>query len=183
MVKIPGIYDHKKQQKLFQTLLEGVDKKAGYGELFYFGVSTGLRISDILTLKVADLGQKMQVLEAKTGKIKQIDLPVELVHLLGDYVASRELTPSDRLFPVSRQAVLSHFKRAGKRIGLPDVGTHTMRITYAWNVFCLTECVFATQRALQHKYVSTTVGYLIGGVTWALEGLYGGKFKGIPPCI
>lgn len=183
MVRVGGVYDQRKQQELFLTLLEGVGKKAGYGELFYFGVATGLRISDILALKVADFRQKMQVQEAKTGKIKQIELSPELICMLENYISGRELAPTDRVFPVSRQAVLSHFKRAGKQIGLPDVGTHTMRITYAWNVFTLTGSIFATQSALQHKYVSTTVGYLLGGLKWLLGGKYRGKFKGIPPCI
>jgi len=48
-----------------------------------------------------------------------------------------------------------------------------MRKTYAWNVLRTTRSIPATQRALQHAFLSTTMIYIADGLQWLLVAFYG----------
>jgi len=47
-------------------------------------------------------------------------------------------------------------------------------------VLCLSRDFEAVQKALNHKYLSTTLGYLVDGVLWAIGQTYS-NFLGIEP--
>jgi len=102
-----------------------------YGVLYYFGVASGLRIGDILGVRVRDIQIDMKVLESKTCKFKEFRLDDQVYELIRNYISVKELDYADRLFPVTRQTVLRHFRRAAEALGLKDIGTHSMRKTYA----------------------------------------------------
>jgi integrase len=128
---VTGIYDHGKQHEMF-TVLSGEDgKHLMYGVLYYFGVATGLRVGDILAVKVGQVGAEMDVREAKTGKIKRIKLDDQILRLISGYVDLKGLQSADRLFATTRQTVHRRFKIAGEACGLENIGTHSMRKTYA----------------------------------------------------
>ena len=55
--------------------------------LFMIGINTGLRVSDILPLRVRDVkGAKMRVLEQKTNKIRSILINEKLRIALDKYI-------------------------------------------------------------------------------------------------
>ncbi|PFR50577.1 tyrosine-type recombinase/integrase, partial [Bacillus cereus] len=59
--------------------------------LFVIGINTGLRISDILKLKVGDLkGSHISMREMKTGKQKRIQVTVALRRELKWYIEDME---------------------------------------------------------------------------------------------
>src|SRR6476620_9571498 len=59
--------------------------------LFVMGINTGLRISDILKLKVGDLkGSHISMREMKTGKQKRIEITSTLRRELRWYIEERE---------------------------------------------------------------------------------------------
>ena len=62
----------KDKEKLNQVIdnLGGIRNKM----LFRLGLNTGLRISDILDLKVSDIKRTIELKEQKTGKIKRFQL-------------------------------------------------------------------------------------------------------------
>jgi len=177
--KVLGIYEDSSQWQMLAHLTE---KSPMIGAIFLLGVSTGLRISDLLALRVEDVGENFQVVESKTKKIREIHLPKNIWRNLKDYIDFRGLEGSDKLFPTTRQTVHKYFALYGHEKGIRSVGTHSMRVTYAWNVYRRSTCLLAVKKAMNHKYISTTILYLVGGLEW-LVGRYMGEFGGIEPCF
>jgi len=109
-------------------------KSPMYGVMYYVGVATGLRIGDILRLRLCDFGLDgmLRVMEQKTSKIKILELPPKLLKLVNEFADAQELDLDEPLFPISRQTALAQIKKAAKKIGISaDIGTHSMRKTYA----------------------------------------------------
>jgi len=127
MQKVKGIYDDDGQLLMMATLTYD---KPMMGALFYLGVVSGLRISDLLALRFEDVGREFVVTEGKTGKKKRVVLPKEGWQFVQLYAESKNLATGDRLFPTTRQTVLRYFKRVANDLGLDGIGTHTMRKTY-----------------------------------------------------
>jgi integrase len=178
--RVVGIYDHGKQHAMYEAL-----SKRGrmYGVLYYLGMETGLRIGDLLALSRPLMGAAHSVREQKTGKSKRFLLSPVLVAMLHDYQMRLGASPDRRLFPVSRQTVHKHFKAASAEIGLTDIGPHSMRKSYAWNVLTLTHSFNCVKIALNHKFLSTTMFYITEGVSWLIRAKYGNFFSGIPPSL
>jgi integrase len=129
MVNVDGIYLDEMQHSFGGELLTSGNPKTAM--LYVLGVCTGLRISDLLRLRVEDVGANFAVYEAKTGKLKKGSLTPLALETLETYVKCYNLKPSDRLFSVSRQTVYRHFKRAASVLGLENIGVHSMRKIYA----------------------------------------------------
>lgn len=141
-----------------------------YYILWLVGVHTGLRVSDILSIRVRDVKSKMRVREQKTGKYKVIELSDDVLKAVkghindfdlrrGDYICFSTTRRKDK--PLSRIQAYKIIKRVSRESGLEEIGTHSMRKTYALNLFKQSGDIFAVQKALNHKYVSTTLMYLI----------------------
>ena len=66
--------------------------------LFVMGINTGLRISDLLKLRISDVRGKthVEIKEQKTGKIKRFPIIGGLQSLIEDYTRNKPL--SDYLF-------------------------------------------------------------------------------------
>lgn len=150
-------------------------KKAGevcpkYELLVHFGVATGLRISDILTLKVKTVLEGAErgvfsVCEKKTGKHRLVTLDAVTGALVRSHVALFDLRDTDYMIfsrqtqkdrPLSRQQAWRIMRRV--EAGL---GTHSLRKTFAKAFYERTGDVEALQKALNHKYIDTTYGYLL----------------------
>jgi integrase len=107
--------------------------------------------------------------EKKTGKLREIQLDAFVLSEVNRFVRLRRLKPHEFLFyssignrekPMSRQWAHRTIARMGKISHVGRVGTHSMRKTYACNLFRSTGDLRAVQRALNHKYPSTTLMYL-----------------------
>lgn len=123
---------------------------------------TGLRISDVLSLKTAQLSSRFWVTESKTRKKKFIGLPRELLddlrHVAGKiYVFESRTNPKKHR---SRQAVWADLKRAAKAFRLPqNVGPHSFRKVYAVDLLEKYGDIKRVKKALNHQYDSTTLIY------------------------
>lgn len=140
---VEPIRDKEKIRRMF-FYLNGKDPK--YGLLLKYGLNTGLRISDILPLKVSDIfNKKMEfrdyliINEKKTGKEKKIKLNNAIRKMLYSYVKEYSLTEDSYLF-ISRKSG-SHIKRiqaykvlkeAANICGVENFGTHSMRKTWGY---------------------------------------------------
>jgi integrase len=89
------------------------------------------RISDIISLK-----------ERKTGKTKRFPLNTTVKKVLSAHLAKRPgFTPSEPLFQSKKGGVLSRsqarriLKMAGETIGLDNIGTHSLRKTFGYQVY------------------------------------------------
>lgn len=139
--------------------------------LFLIGIYTGLRISDILKLRVCDVKNKSHIYirENKTHKENSIFIHKELRPILNSYIADKQL--SDYLFtsrkginkPISRIAAYRILNNAGKQFGLENFGCHTTRKTFGYHLYQQTKDIAEIKRLLNHSNESTSMRYI--GVT------------------
>jgi integrase len=177
-----GIYNHGIQHQMYQNLCK---YGAIYGVIYYLGLETGLRISDLLALEYDILknppagGNEIiagcfDVVEGKTGKTKTCFVSHIMRGMIVDYRNQVPYDPKDpRLFKISRQTVSKYIKKAAENCGLFDIGCHSLRVTYAWNLLCTAHSFIYVRDALNHAFLSTTMLYLTDGVIWAIDRAYG----------
>lgn len=139
---VEPIRDKTKIKQMYQYL-NGKDSK--YGVLFKFGLNTGLRISDILPLRVKDIlnnngdfREYLVLKEKKTGKEKKIKLNTALRKTIQDYVKAQNLSTENYLFPsnkgdhIGRVQAYRVMKDASNVIGVENFGTHSLRKTWGY---------------------------------------------------
>ena len=122
---------------------------------------TGLRISDVLELKTADLKNSMWVVERKTGKKHRCGLDNDLLRRIraqaGPYWAFPGRYKDEHK---TRQAVWADVKRAAEAFRLPqNVGTHSFRKVYAVGLLEKYGSIERVRRAMGHSSPSVTVIY------------------------
>ena len=111
--------------------------------LFVTGINTGLRISDIRTLKVSDVlnedrksNTHVTITEKKTGKLKKFKINDSLSREFMDYTKNMKM--NDYLFysrkginkPITRVQAYRILNTVARKIGLEEIGTHTLRKTF-----------------------------------------------------
>ena len=139
---VEPIRDKAKIKQMYQ-LLKGRDEK--YALLFKFELNTGLRISDIITLKVKDImSPTMQfqdyliLKEKKTGKEKKIKINDALKKLIVEYIKSTGLSYESYLFPskkggsIGRIQAYRVLKECADLLGIQNFGTHSLRKTWGY---------------------------------------------------
>lgn len=125
---------------------------------------TGLRISDVLSLKPEQLKAQFWIHEQKTGKRKRVNLPGPLLNDLQRNSGKYWVFPgrNDPKKHRTRQAVWHDVKRAAAAFRLPqNVGTHSARKIYAVELLHKYGDLERVRRALNHakRYPSTTLIY------------------------
>lgn len=140
--------------------------------MFMVGIQTGLRISDILTLKKKDvLGTHIMLFEKKTGKQKRFIIPRPLRKVLDEYVKnlrntdylfkSQKLTASGKQKPIDRTRAYRILQEAAKAIGYPEpIGTHSMRKTFGFNFYSKYKEVASLMKIFNHTKETTTLFYI-----------------------
>lgn len=134
--------------------------------LFNFGINTGLRISDIVPLKVSDVKDKERLVirEQKTNKVRRLKFPVKLIEDIDDYV--RGMKDDDYLFPskkgghITTTQAYRQLQKAADVLDRDDIGTHTMRKTFGYHHYKLNKDVVKLQKIFNHSYPSITLRYI-----------------------
>jgi hypothetical protein len=124
----------------------------------------GLRISDVLALKTAQLRAGTALIkQKKTGKLRKIDFPADIPR------PATHVPDEDYIFPsprrrgqhLTRQAVWYAVKQAADRAGIVgNYGPHSARKTYAREIF-ERGGLKAAQAALQHDNTTATLYYVL----------------------
>ena len=135
--------------------------------LFVFGINTGLRISDILSLKVEDVRDKTHIIlkEKKTGKPKRIKIN-GVQDELNKYIQG--MAEEEYLFksqkgknsPISRIQAYRILNKAARNIGIGEIGTHTLRKTFGYFFYQKTKDVALLQELFNHSAPSVTLRYI-----------------------
>ena len=146
-----------------------------HGEIFYlifeFGLNSGLRISDILRLKVNQvLDDYISIREQKTGKLKKFPINEHLRILIKKYLKIRKLKCTDFIFKstkyfglvtVNRSSCNRAFKRAAQNAGITaHISTHTMRKTFGYHYYKRTKDLVLLQKIFNHSSTHVTLRYL-----------------------
>lgn len=139
-----------------------------YYVMYEIGIYSGLRVSDILKLKVRDIRGKdcIRVREKKTGKEKLFPVNRELRPVLDQYCEGKQdymyVVPSARATDkaVSREYAYRVVHEAGEAFGLDNLGTHTMRKTFGYHFYLQTKDIVLLMRILNHSDEKKTLRYI-----------------------
>lgn len=145
---------------------------------FVIGVTTGLRSSDILKLKISDVirsdgtfADHLMVREKKTNKVNDPKLVPEAQHAIADFLNEWKdwcfddyLIQSDRGNKLSPNQFYEILAGVQKKLNLPyHIGTHTMRKTYGyWTIRNNPHDSLALphlQHMFNHSSMQTTLDY------------------------
>lgn len=138
--------------------------------LFLFGINTGLRVSDLVNIRVEDVKGKdrFTIYEGKTKKKRTINI-VNIQKELNSYIEGLK-KGQEYLFvsqkgsgPMTTTQVYRMLQSAGKWIGRADIGTHTMRKTFGYHFYKQTKDVAMLQDIFNHSAPSITKRYI--GIT------------------
>ena len=132
--------------------------------LFVLGINCGLRISDMLQLKVGDvLGKEhIQLREGKTDKYKRFRTLQEEISLYTAFMVEEEyLFPSRKgVKPITRVQAYRILNDAAKQVGQEEIGTHTQRKTFGYHFYKKTKDVAMMQDIFNHSAPIVTKRYI-----------------------
>lgn len=141
--------------------------------MFYTGINTGLRISDLVKLtrddvRNADGSMKTHIviIETKTKKQKRFPLFNGLLTEMEKY--TRNMKAGEYLFksqkgnnrPITTTQAYRIIVSAGTNIGLKEIGTHTMRKTFGYWHYQQYHDVAMLQKLYNHSSPSITLRYI-----------------------
>lgn len=135
--------------------------------LFLLGISTGLRISDILQLRKEDLlNTHVNLREMKTRKQKRIRIPPYIRKELIEY--ARHLNDRDFVVksrqggnkPIDRSVAYRILREAAEQVNLTEIGTHTLRKTFGYHFYQQTKDVAMLQEMFNHSSPNITLRYI-----------------------
>ncbi|EOP68305.1 phage integrase [Bacillus cereus VDM006] len=135
--------------------------------LFVMGINTGLRISDILKLKVGDLkGSHISMREMKIGKQKRIEITSTLKRELRWYIEEREdneyliKSRQGKNRPIGRSMAYKILRSAAEEFGLDEIGTHTLRKTFGYHMYKQTKNIALLMEIFNHSSERVTLRYI-----------------------
>ena len=125
---------------------------------------TGMRISELLSIRPQDLeahNQVINITKAKGNKQRRVMLDTETFSMLLDYISDTNIPVSRPVFSVSSVWVWKLVKKYALMAGLPDtVHPHTLRHSYAVHMVRKGTDLRSVQLLLGHSNLNTTQVYL-----------------------
>ena len=157
----------KAQRDKIELLLKTTNKRNYL--LWTLGTITGLRISDILKLKVKDVkGSFINIVEQKTQKKRTIKINKKLKDVIKEYI--KDMKDDNVLFKsrvggnkaLGVRRCQQIIKEVASLVGVEEnVNTHTMRKTFALNLYRVTgNNIGLVMEALNHSKEVITLRYL-----------------------
>ena len=126
----------------------------------------GLRISDILSLRLCDIVMdgdryRLEIVEQKTGKKRIFTVPLVIQQYVENYCLRNGIRREERIFPITERAVQKQLKIVCDYLGYEGISTHSFRKWYATEIYKSNGCDIAlVQRLLQHSSAATTQRYI-----------------------
>jgi integrase len=129
---------------------------------FKLQASLGLRIGDVLSLKVSSFRNgKLETKEDKTGKLQYRDINPAIGDTVKDYAIAKQLKPTDKLFSITVRAVQKQLGIITAHLGLENIGTHSFRKMYATTLYESSgNDIHALKELLNHTSIATTQRYI-----------------------
>lgn len=147
--------------------------------LFTLGINSALRVSDLLELKFGDIINKqlnplehIKLKETKTGKHNKIAISKGVKKAIISYVQDfYKGSLSDYVFysrkegdkPIQRAMAWKIIKGAADAVGVKDIGTHSLRKTWAYHSYRAGTDIVIIQDMLNHSSPAITLRYI--GIT------------------
>ena len=146
--------------------------------LFVFGINSGLRIGDILSLKLADvkdsqgnLKDYLDIKEQKTGKTRKVFFNKQIKEALNYYLKKTDIFNLDRyLFtnekskknkPITRVRAYQKINEWCREVGIKHkVGGHTLRKTFGYHLRMQGVSIERISSLLNHRNIKVTFRYI-----------------------
>lgn len=149
--------------------------------LFTLGINSGLRISDLLNLKIEDvmdmkrkIKDRITLREQKTGKVKNFPIADTAKKAIMEYLITRDFKLEEPLFlsrkekkgkkTIGRQQAYIIINKIARMIGLKGrFGTHTLRKTFGYHAYQSGIDISILQKLFNHSAPCVTLAYI--GIT------------------
>lgn len=145
--------------------------------LFVLGINSGLRISDLLKLRISDVAEKgkvkdrIRLRENKTNKFKDFPISDNAKSAIREYLKSRLYSENEPLFIsrknkgfLLRQRAYKILNEVARSIGIKEkIGTHTLRKTFGYHAYNSGYDIAIIQKLFNHSSPSVTLRYI--GIT------------------
>jgi integrase len=142
--------------------------------LFVFGINTGIRVSDLLSLKMMDVREENQIKEflflkdEKSGQTRAHYINHSIKQELEMYLSTLELTDDDYLFrskknhlPITRQQAYRIIHKAAEQVGIEEkIGMHTLRKTFGYHAYRKGIAISIIMDIFHHQTPSETLRYI-----------------------
>ncbi|HEY8890316.1 MAG TPA: site-specific integrase [Clostridium sp.] len=166
----------KKQLEAMKNFLKGKDVRDYL--MLMVGISSALRISDILCMRTKDIwtGRKptefIMLNEKKTGKAKRFPITKNLNKCIILFMKEHDLEQDDYVFQsrkgngkaITRQHAAYILSQAGDYVGIKEpISTHSMRKTWGYWAYKSGVSLALIMEALNHSSMANTRKYL--GIT------------------
>ncbi len=140
------------------------------------GINTGLRIGDIVPLKVGDVYKKTHIYihEQKTGKSKRFPI-MHIVKEINAYIEKNDLKADDYLFEsrqvdsdgvkrsISTTQAYRRLKAVANDLGIEDFGTHSLRKSFGYHYYKQNKDIAKLMTIFNHSSEAITMRYI--GIT------------------
>jgi integrase len=144
------------------------EKKERDHMMFLLGIYTGLRISDILRLRVKDVAGRnyISIKEKKTNKPKRIPINPVLKRELKVYILDKPLNEYliksrvGKNRPISRTQAYRILRDVADAFNLDEIGTHSMRKTFGYHYYQQTKDIAFLQKVFNHAKPEDTLRYI-----------------------
>ena len=165
LIDVQPIKDKKELNELLEAL--------GMGEyglrnqlLFKLGVTTGLRCSDLVRLKVEQVRGRssFKIREGKTKKERTVYLN-QVMADIADYIETLDkgsvyLFESKKGGHITVTQAYRILTKAGEMIGNQSIGTHTMRKTFGYTYYKETKDIATLMEIFNHSSQKITLRYI-----------------------
>lgn len=133
--------------------------------LFLLGINTGLRMSDLVSLKKKDVNydKNPRIIEKKTGKTRILYLG-SLQDIIRNY--TKDLPDDAYLFPSTKgghlevNTVYQMFQKAAILLGRRDIGTQTLRKTFGYPYYKRTKDIATLMEIFGHSSEKITKRFI-----------------------
>ena len=156
-------------KEIIQTLKEGFcgcRPNERIATILVLEGNLGLRISDILKLRLCDIVKdgdryRLEIVEQKTSKSRVFTVPLVIQQYIENYCLRNGIRRSDIIFPITERAVQKQLAIVCDYLGFTGISTHSFRKWYATEIYNANGYDIAlVQRLLQHSSASTTQRYI-----------------------
>lgn len=136
--------------------------------MFILGIYTGLRISDIVKLRVRDIrdADYVELRAKKTGKPTKIKIHNFVREDLDSYIEDKNdyeyLIKSQKgnNQPISAKGAWDDMKKAAEAFGLKNIGCHTLRKTFGYFFYQQYKDIITLKNIFGHNDISVTFRYI-----------------------
>ena len=140
--------------------------------LFVLGINTGLKISEMLTMKWSDVLNNHGSVKNFIDRQSEQDIPIymnsKVKNAISFYHSSISIDYSDYVFkssktkePITRQQAYRIINKAAKKVGIEgNIGTHSMRKTFGYHAYKKGIAIALLQKIFHHPSSSETLKYL-----------------------